>query len=219
MSFDITHKEYKIFYARYFNKMSPLLSVFDVNLRDKIVLDLCGGSGRISLACLKNGCVLAVHVDKSMKMASPGLKRSRAMIFQGPLDEYLEMGPEDAFDYVFCEQAVNYWFNRKNVKNLASLMKPGGSFIFNTFNKKPPKSSVKNYRLGGRDYIEINWMERNVIRHRQGYFEKGTVRFHQNSFLWISPSIFRKILKPYFKVQIVRKEHTSYYQCVKNNGL
>ena len=79
-------------------------------MKGKIILDLCGGSGRLSLAAIKQGCRGAILIDRELTMLSTRVLNHRKiehLICE--VAEALKMivQSDGKFDYVFCQQAIN----------------------------------------------------------------------------------------------------------------
>ena len=174
------HATYHKLYARYLvhrpaNKLVDLAG----ELKNKTVLDLCGGEGEIALLAKKRGADIVILIDGQHSMFH-GEKLEKAGIY--PLACHLPCNltkrlrecwdayePEewrtedchcpkchtgfDKADVVFCRQAVNYWmYTEWAVERLVAVMHIGGKFIFNTFNTKPSEEpTVKKYQMGTGD--------------------------------------------------------------------
>lgn len=211
---DLIWHQYEILYARYL--AHSLLSVVDIDLKDKVVLDLCGGNGRLALESVERGALKSYLVDKNEKMfSSVVLNNPKVYCLGCDVRHYLSIVRGSSFDGIFCQQAINYWLNSSLAKRVSKALRPDGFFIFNTFNKKPSeKPLIKKYRIGQRDYIEFSWYYGEKVHHIQ-VCPNSPIGPHYNIFCWISPFMFREILGPYFKIRVIRKNHSSYYICTK----
>jgi 2-polyprenyl-3-methyl-5-hydroxy-6-metoxy-1,4-benzoquinol methylase len=219
------HETYEVLYGAYFKTRAPHeLLAFAGDFTGKRVLDLCAGNCRAGIAAIEMGAreVIAVEQEDAMlPMQLPlGVSAFRGSVWaalnysrtemEGLLDSEWE-----PFGAVVCQQAINYWLKHgpAAIQILAALMEPGASFVFNTFNRKPPtKPMVKEYMFDGRQYVEMSWLVNGTVHHVQ--IMEGHEP-HTTCFDWISPAEFRKLLKPHFDVTEKRRGNTSIYCCTK----
>lgn len=235
-------KTYQKLYAR-FQRRSPKDFInFAGAVKNHRVLDICAGSGRLSLEAVRQGAREVVLMDREKKMIDKRiLRRVRMKIFIGdvewcetsiPTKEYalrfrkikavigdaepqLKKLLKDGyyFDTVFCQQGVNYWLNPKTTKLVRDLLAPGGLFVFNTFNRQPAKKPlVKEYKLDGSNFTEVSWLIGKVVHHVQ---VREGMPCHTTYFNWLPPEEIEKILKPYFAAVVKKEGGTSLYYCVK----
>ena len=123
-------------------------------------------------------------------------------------------------DVVFCRQAVNYWFMSELSKNLKCIIKPGGLFIFNTFNQQPDTTPlVKEYDYDGHRFVEISWLVPNqggsdidMVHHVQ---IREEMLPHTTQFAWISREMFQERLHRYFDISIRTDGGTDIYVCTR----
>lgn len=180
-----------------------------------LVLDLCGGNGRLSLAARKRGAEVRM-VDADGEMCdSHGLGKQgvdvRINSVELMLQERMWLSHSPLFGAVFCQQAVNYWLTRSTAKDVAQNMVPGGVFVFNTFNTLP--STVPAFRerdMGDHYEYEALHSVRGVVHHvqlREGYAP------HVTSFMWIPPDEFERILSPHFEIERRTNGRTDIYVC------
>jgi hypothetical protein len=104
-------------------------------------------------------------------------------------------------------------------------MRPGGKFIFNTFNTKPSvQPTVKEYEMTDAcaekwyKYVEVSWLDGDICRHVQ--IREG-MEPHVTEFKWIPPEQFQAILEPWFDIEKVTDKYTDIYTCTrreKNTG-
>lgn len=211
-------KTYRKLYQRFYNgrMAGELLELVSGGVRGKAVLDLCGGDGRLSLEAVRLGAERVFLVDREKTMISREAGRCpRIGIRIGSVEYWLEnfSGLGLRFDCVACQQAVNYWLNGETARLVAEILKKGGTFVFNTFNRKTPrKPLVKEYRIGKDNFAEISWLAGKVVHHVQ--VREGMAP-HVTSFYWLSPKRLEAILRPYFKVTVRKQGRTSLYSCVK----
>lgn len=207
---------YSKLYARYYGRdVGELLNLLEP-MRDCRFLDLCGGQGLMSIGAINAGCKNATLVDAAFKMVLPEL-------FDHPLIKVLCGEVKEAFklmlmqnyryERVSCRQAINYWLNQDTAKSVADILTPGGIFVFNTFNQKPPeKPRVMEYELGGCNFVEVSWLVGNMVHHVQ---IRDGLEPHQTSFKWLPPGVIHGWLEPYFEVTEERKGRSSIYRCIK----
>lgn len=209
-----SHEVYATLYARYLNpaRTQQLLALAG-DLRGKSVLDLCGGGGRLAQLAAKAGARVTL-VDESAAMAAGGATAGLTVLLRPVEHAFLTVQPADI---VFCQQAVNYWLTEGTAWDLAGVVKPGGLFIFNTFNAKPsPVPRTKDYVLGGRHYVEISQLvegaREDMVEHVQVC--EGLCP-HVTRFPWISPDQFQRWLRPWFDCEEQVDGATSVWRCVR----
>lgn len=183
--------DYDKLYAPYMRK-DPLEMIGELPLKGQKVLDLCCGTGRFAKAAHASGAVVTI-VDESQHMfpwdwqaensiaghCESVWKSLSAFAFQ-----------EKDFNLIVCQQAVNYWFDPFGAKQVFNILKPGGWFIFNTFNTPP--SSIPTVRQYHDERItEVAYLINGVVHHiqtREGFAP------HYTTFPWIAPSAFEDAL-------------------------
>ena len=209
-------KDYEVMYKRFFSR--PVTDLIDlVKLAPySRVLDLCGGTGRLSLEMHKRGHHVT-YIDESKDMACLDEIRlsGNMFILHERAGIYLYCYPRDAekYDAVFCQQAINYWFHPLEVDKIVGVINPGGYFVFNTFRDKPSTVPVvKEYDIDGRHYVEVYYSIGDKVHHVQvceGY------DVHTTEFNYISHEIFMTSLLPYFDIDLTTKDKTMIYKCKK----
>lgn len=208
------YNTYSKLYARFLEKDCG--GIFgDISLKDKTVLDLCCGSGRLSHRALEMGAKQVVAVDREPAMIGKCCSDTKIdFIIEGVHFYLMYVCPSNSYDIVVCQQAVNYWFDEDIIKSLVKVLKKDGVFVFNTFNKKPSElPTMKEYVLGGKLYFEVSYLDGDIVYHFQS--AQG-IKPHLTSFQWISPEKFHEILLKYFKViKEYVNGNTSIYHCFK----
>lgn len=211
---------YETLYARYLQgtRTEELLALAG-DLAGKQVVDLCGGSGRLSLSALTQRAEVTL-VDESVAMLN-GLSAPALRTVKRPVEQWLESFMDnEAYDAMFCQQAVNYWLTPDMAPLVAQGLRPGGKFIFNTFNRRPGTTPVpKTYSLGSVNFVELSWFVPDGTRETfpgtpaapwhtdvlNGSIEHVQIREgfapHTTRFRWISPLQFQKWLSPWFELQ------------------
>lgn len=226
---------YRILYARYFARSPEELlkraeRFMSGGIKDKSVMDLCGGGGRVSKAALKMGARDCLLVDESAHMTSAAADRRIRVInvdvhkfFTGPPEITADVS-DVACHLAVCQQSVNYWFWDLDVAALWDYLLPDGVFVFNTFQFEPPITPrTKKYKYKNRRYIEISWLCPKIVYGITNFPVVQHVQIcegyppHTTSFAWISPEQFSSILEPWFDVNRSVDDHTALYYCVRKN--
>lgn len=208
-------------YARYTaengRSVNELLDLAGDDFTGMRVLDLCGGGGEMAKAAFARNAEYVLLQDGTEEMFGERDEnidytvREVGFFLEDPW--YKEDGHR--FDVVLCRQAVNYWLDEEMAEELASIMEPGGTFVFNTFNKKPSlRPKVKKYKFHGIEYVEMSWLDcfDNMVHHVQ--CREGMAP-HTTSFKWISPFQFQEWLQPYFEVERKTDGAATLYCCKK----
>lgn len=180
-----------------------------------LVLDLCGGNGRLSLAARRRGAeVRMVDADGEMcdyhELGRQGID-VRINSVELMLQEHLWLSHQPLFGAAFCQQAVNYWMTEGTAKDLGKNMAPDGVFVFNTFNTLPSSvPTIREREVDGHMEFEVFHSACGMVHHvqlREGY------KPHQTSFRWIPPDEFERILEPHFHVERRTAGRTDIYVC------
>lgn len=207
------HDVYRHLYARYFqgNRTEQMVALAG-DLRGKNVVDLCGGGGRLSELALAGGARVTL-VDESAGMAaavSPGITR----VFRDVQTWLASFCGAAEYDVMFCQQAVNYWLTQDVVDDLADAIKPGGVFIFNTFNRKPSRApTLKQYELEGAKFVEASWLSgEDTVEHVQ--MREGEAP-HTTRFRWISPEQYAEMMGLRFSMLETRDGASSIWHCTR----
>lgn len=165
-------ESYEVMYKKYFAR-SPLELCKLAKVKSGMkVLDLCGGTGRLTLELLGLGC-LVTYVDSSTRMLLPDVWNSvpgNISIITLRVEDYLPHPPNETFDAIFCQQAVNYWFlSSEDIPGyLNRIMKKGGKLVFNTFASRPNMApTVREYKIGARNYVEVAYARGDMVYHVQ----------------------------------------------------
>lgn len=216
---------YEALYAKYIHKR-PVTDLVDRagDIRDKRVLDICCGTGRLMKECIARGATV-VGVDASADMTASlckWLKENAPQHFLHITDigaflmQKVGSPGTPRYDMVFCRQAVNYWLYGEYAALLARCIIPGGKFIFNTFSKEVGEVPVvKEYEFQQAKFVEVSWREANIVHHVQ--IREGLPP-HTTKFRWISPSKFKEMLSPHFDIEVVSDGGTDIYICTRKEG-
>lgn len=207
------YQDYKKFFRRFLLKdICSYLKVADVTGLE--VLDLCGGGGRLSYAAEQAGAKRVVLVDKDRDMTKyySGLVTH---VYNMSVPEFLYKYELGKFDVAFCIQGINFWFGKRYIEDLTHHLKPGGLFVFNTFNTLPIlEVTIQKYSIDDVSHIEV------VVKEELSF---GTYLHHMHvtdgyaaevqSFRWVSPDEFLDALTPYFKVDRSSHGKSDTYVC------
>lgn len=217
------YKTYSKLYARFLKKdCGEILK--DISVKDKNVLDLCCGSGRLSIEMVKREARMVYAVDEINQMINPEVFRYQNIKYSNDtVYSYLNLQREywtyaktvvDFYDVITCQQAINYWFDKETIGLVYKALKPGGVFIFNTFNTKPSLTpTIKSYVLDGINYCEVSYLVENMVHHFQS--AEGLTP-HFTSFRWIISTEFFTILQLYFpRICNYIDGNTTTYHCFK----
>lgn len=190
-------KDYEFLYARYFDKGVDYIANYIVGNK---VLDLCGGTGRLSKKLTDEGYdVTYLDICERMCLLDKSVPRIISTVEDFAKSDGL------VFDSIVCMQAVNYWFKTTDIDALAKHIRPGGKLIFNTFVNRPSDEvSYKRYKRDEYQYEEEYWVEDNVIKHYQRVFlNNKKIGEHYTEFDYISIDEYLNKLKNFFDVQFL----------------
>lgn len=209
------HTTYAALYAKYYSgrDVGELLDLLEP-LKDKRVLDLCGGEGRLSIAAVKRGAREVILVDSEDEMMP---KTFEYPVYPHVIEaetylHYQALGGW-RYDRIACRQAANYWLTDETAELAAKVLPAGGIFAFNTFNEKPPeKPRVKEYDYDGHSFVEISWLVGDMVHHVQ---VRDGMAPHTTVFKWLPRETLHSILAKYFHVHEIVCGKTSLYKCVK----
>jgi ubiquinone/menaquinone biosynthesis C-methylase UbiE len=208
MKYPVYHV-YEELYKRYFTRsVVELIKLADIKPSD-IVLDLCGGNGRLTKE-LTSYSKHVSYLDQEKDMIPDDLLSYGITVNNMSVQKFIRT-TDQQFDKVFCQQAINYWLLHTNTKKFSELIKKNGIFVFNTFSNQPTtQPMVKEYEIDRNKYIEISYLVSGIVYHVQiceGYEPHFTV------FDWIDPATFSKLLSPYFDIKVKDDSKTSLYIC------
>ena len=189
------------------------------------VLDLCcGPTGRLTAEALDMGASSVTAVDSSNSVLNLStdpridIHCTNIYTFFGLVRN---SGVHFEWDIIACQQAVNYWWNKVAcpARRIDRILKPGGAFVFNTFNTLPP--TMPAYKV-----YEVEDVDRNACRASELYYMVDGIVYHvqaregckphMTSFDWISPESFERSLKAQFNSFLrIRNGGTDIYVCRK----
>jgi len=205
---------YRVLYKRYLDeeRVDQMISkALNLNCKSS-VLDICSGGGRLARKIVRDINCKVLMVDKSEDMMDLKYNSKFCNYYVGTIKHFLHFR-KLKFDAIFCQQAINYWFDRNVIEKISSCMFSGGYFIFNTFSDKPStEPTTKEYQIDGLSYIETSWLVGNVVNHVQiceGYPP------HYTKFKYISKNEFLSVLRMYFDVNVEKDGSTLIFTCIK----
>ena len=195
---DCTTEKYDDLYDRWLDKPGSLLDWASYAPTKHRLLDLCGGTGAVSKAALERGAEKVWLLDLNPRVKDPRIETLQGRVEDlhgGKFDPlgYYEDDPLDrrglpSWNLVVCRQAIGYLDLPRVAASLASVVAPGGYFVFNTFSK--PKWSWTSYRRTSsewtRRYIEASGYLGRTVFHFQarlgggGGFDVSSFRWHTN---------------------------------------
>lgn len=189
------------------------------HFKGKVVMDICAGNGRLSEKVMDLGAknVIPIDINKNVLATGRG-KPYQFMIW--PLNMSVEQVAfegvwfaERIVSVMYCQQAVNYWFNQNTLKKLVERYGMHDlEFCFNTFNKKPSSApQSKSYEIDGVKYLETWYVVpengTEMVYHLQCC--EG-MKPHLTKFRWIDEKEYRDALSMSFKeVHEIREGDTS----------
>lgn len=114
------------------------------------------------------------------------------------------------FDLVVCRQAIGYVNIKRTARAVANVLRPGGKFVFNAFQK--PKFAFKSYRFDGKRFYEASGFFGRTVYHLQA---SPTIGIDVTRFTWHHERDLDLALAPYFLVEKSSTEKSLYYVCHK----
>lgn len=207
--FACTTEKYNSLYSRYLRNPEKLLEMTHYQTHHSL-LDLCGGTGAISLAALELGAEAKniTLLDLNPRCDNKDIRQIRANALLG-LQQLTSENKQ--FDIVVCRQAFAYLdVEGKKGEELAYLlakaMRPGARFIFNSFIR--PRWLFKTYRYEGARYIEMAGFMRRTVFRWQIHLGKG----HDLTFSkWHREERIFEIFSPFFKVETHWSQNAVYW--------
>lgn len=208
---------YRDLYRRYYDgrDVGELLDLLQP-LAGTLLLDLCGGEGRLTLEALDRGAERVILVDREASMIAPEVSanpqvRARVETVIHALRMMRRRGA--TVNRIACRQAVTYWLDKTTASLLADVLSAQGVFAFNTFNQEPPtKPRVLQYDLDDHSFTEVSWLVGDIVHHLQ---VRDGMEPHHTSFRWLPRAELHLLLEPYFLVTENVRGKTSLYRCEK----
>jgi SAM-dependent methyltransferase len=208
-----TTDDYDRLYARWLTKPGALLDAADYR-PGQVVLDLCGGTGAVSLECLRRG---ADPKSITLLDLNPRCPDDRITQLKGDATSLGDVFGDDQpdchgrYDLIICRQAAAYLSWHLFMLNwLYGLMPIGGKLVFNTFVR--PRWSLKTYRHEGRRFIEASAHFRRRVFHLQAADGLG---YDVTKFRWHDAKVLEVDLQRWFKVSIETRGRSQTWTCLK----
>ena len=213
MDFRCTTPKYDRLYARWLANPGTLLDLAEYQPGQR-VLDLCGGTGAVTMEALRRGA------DPSTLMLvdlNPRCPDTRVKQVRGDVDDLgrtvfgsRQPGCLKSFDLIVIRQAAAYLrWDIFFVLWLRGLLNPGGKMVFNTFSK-PPRSSLRSYTYGGVRYLEGSVQYGGTIWHVQA---SPSIGVDVSRFKVTPREYLEGRLDPVFKFQVFEEEKSLRWVC------
>ncbi len=188
--FDCSTDRYDELYAPWLAKADTLLVEGGYKPGEHL-LDLCGGTGAVSKAAL------AMNPDRYTWMARTELldinpRHPDMFVVNAKAEDVAAYYPANSFHIVVCRQAMAYLDPEKVIPAVASILKPEGRFVFNTFQR--PKRF--RFRSEG-EFIDGHVYLFGRVFHLQ---VKRGAGWDVSIFKYIPSARMLKLLLPYFEV-------------------
>lgn len=211
--FSCTTNKYNALYSRYLKHPEKLLEIASYDTTHEL-LDLCGGTGAISLAAIK----LGANPEKvTLVDLNPRCEDLRIKQLKGQANDIMQTlcAQNKTFDIAVCRQAFAYLDIEGEAgitlaKTIATLLAPGGRFVFNSFIR--PCFHAKTYRFAGQRYIELaGYLRRRVFR-LQVNLSKG---YDLTISKWHREERIFEIFNPYFSIETRWSDNAVYWICTR----
>jgi SAM-dependent methyltransferase len=189
MSLRCTTDRYDALYARWLTNPGALLDLAGYQPGQRL-LDLCGGSGVVSIEALRRGADANDILLLDWNPYRCGNRLVAIGVNVNQMGSFFTV-PEK-YDIVVCRQAIAYLDLKPSlVRGIFDCLAPGGKFVFNTF--REPRWSLKMYKFAGRRYFEASGFRVQA---------SPTVGFDVTRFHWYTEEDLRARLGTVFNVQV-----------------
>jgi len=138
-----TTNKYNDLYAKWLKDPTEFINFAKLKPSDKI-LDLCGGTGQLSLKLLELGFANVTLLD-----LNPRINNVRTI--QCDINK-VSLEILGKYDVIFCRQAISY-LKLSTINKILSLLNKQGKFIFNNYKK--PKNKFLIYNFNDKKFLEI----------------------------------------------------------------
>lgn len=215
MNFDCTTDKYALLYARWLANPGGLLDLAGY-VPGQRLLDLCGGTGAVSLEALRRG---ADPATITLVDLNPRCPDERIEQVQGDADNigvtvFASRQPEclGSFDLIVIRQAAAYLrWHWMTLTWLGALLKPGGKLVFNLFTR--PKWSFKTYKYEGRRYFEASAYWKRTVWHLQASPKIG---WDVTRFQWLDSEKLAQRLRQFgFKTEVFGDGASQRFICTR----
>lgn len=196
-----TTDRYDILYARWLENPGALLDWGSFDPGKHRLLDLCGGTGAVSLEALRRGAKTVWLYD-----LNPRAPKDQRIISVRGQAEHLDWNSLTigcSWDFVVCRQAIGYLDLDATSRALGASVERGGVFVCNAFVR--PKWAVRRYEFGGRRYLEASGFFGRRVFHLQAM----RTGFDITAFRWYSGGEIVDAFSPWFSVGKIDQTSTS----------
>ena len=213
MNLRCTTDKYAALYARWLANPGGLLDLAGY-VPGQRLLDLCGGTGAVSLEALRRGAdpSTVMLVDLNPRCPDERIEQVAGDADNLGVTVFGKRQPAcwNSFDVIVIRQAAAYLeWDAFSLLWLRSLLKPGGKLAFNLFTK--PKRSFKTYKYEGRRYIEASWFRGRTVWHLQA---SPTIGWDVTRFRWLdSEKLVRRLRQFGFHVEILSDGVSERFLC------
>ena len=212
-----TTQEYNAIYSRWLENPEELLILGGYKPEMRL-LDLCGGTGAVSLAALemfpktkKDITLLDLNPRPGHKLAAAWCNQTFKP-YKGSAEKAGEIfRSRKPFDLVVCRQAVGYLELNQAFLAVAQILKPGGKFVFSSF-QKPSAWNFKSYQHKGERYYEAHLAALGRVFHMQWRLWYGR---DWSMFKYHSKEEIMAILDPWFDVLVQYKGRSLHWICTR----
>lgn len=162
-----TTEKYADIYAPWLQQPHDLLDLVDYEPGLKL-LDLCGGTGAVSLAAHCRGWEAGRQNPSDITLfdINPRCKHKEIETVRGRAENLAIYFPRDTFDVVVCRQAMGYLNPSLVIPAVFRVLQPGGQFVFSTF-IQPRPYSWKSYKFRDSRYFECHYAWGEHVVHLQ----------------------------------------------------
>lgn len=189
MNLSCQTESYSGLYARWMDNPGRLLDLAGWKPGERL-LDLCGGSGAVTMEALRRG---ANPEDIILLDLNPRCPADTVRQCRGKAEDVGTLLKDEAFDVIVCRQAIGYL----NIEGLGGQirrrLRTGGRFVFNSFRR--PRWALKTYKHEGRRFVEASGFLGSRVAHFQWCRKHGG---DVTLFRWWTLLELREEFEPHF---------------------